>query len=322
MILRMRKPISIIVIAHHNHITLEACLNSIEKNSLEIDQLILVGDNINQKVFEIFLKYKNWQIIRIEKNSPAAARNEGARYAKHDFIAFFDDDVHVQLGWFETMLEKIEKTPWIVLGQSKIIIEDEDNRILKLKEEIKNNREKENKSSTRLKLGSFQYGLDSAAILVRRSWHNYIGGFDEKMRVSEDTDYTLRTLLLGGDFFYTNNTYVKQLKNPTENIIQFFRKYFLYGKVIPYFSAKYCLNLEINKLVIQTFKFEQSFDYFLLNMNIFLGLMLSNRTWQPFLDHGPKASPNYKKNLIEGCSPYFRQIYWEDNIISYEVDPL
>ena len=121
------------------------------------------------------------------RSGAAHARNEGAKQARGDWIVFCDADDVVGDGWLTAMARALADHPVVVPRF-------EGNRL--------------NPDTPFRPLGQ-QTGVDSlwyppflnhaggSGIAVWRECHSRLGGFDESLRVCEDTDYSVRLQLAG-----------------------------------------------------------------------------------------------------------------------------
>ncbi len=217
----MSKSVSFIVIAHQNSFTLKQSLLSCEYSARDHDQLILVLNNPSREVTGIAANLsERWQIVHESQPGPQHARNCGHSFAIHEYLVFLDDDVKIYPGWIEQMLQQF-LSPWIAAGQGSIEFEKHSSlywnylRFCHL---------------SNLKAPALV--VDTAALIIKKSWFVALGGFDPDLSVCEDTDLGLRIKLHGGEIFCEKKIFVTQLYNPHESFYKFFLKIFRTGKFI------------------------------------------------------------------------------------------
>lgn len=95
-----KSSISVIIPTYNSSYTIERALNSVLKQTLQPEKIIIVNDKSTDSTLEIVLEFIKdniteivFQVITLEKNSgPSKARNTGWNNAKTDYIAFLDSD--------------------------------------------------------------------------------------------------------------------------------------------------------------------------------------------------------------------------------------
>lgn len=100
------RTISVVVPAYNSEQTLEACLLSLRRLDYPSYEVIVVDDASTDRTHAIAQRFAS-RCIRLTSNrGAAAARNEGARQARGEIIAFTDADCRVPPDW----LTRIERT--------------------------------------------------------------------------------------------------------------------------------------------------------------------------------------------------------------------
>lgn len=101
--------ISIVVLTYNRDVM--PCLKSIKDNTFNKHEIILVDNSNNYK-----RKYDGYvdKYIGLKDNEGVLARNYGKLIAKYDYIACIDDDVTVESGWDEVLLNTIQESDSIV----------------------------------------------------------------------------------------------------------------------------------------------------------------------------------------------------------------
>ncbi|MCU1601858.1 MAG: mftF 1 [Frankiales bacterium] len=132
--------------------------------------------------------------LRCDRKGASRARNAGWRAARHELVAFVDDDVQVGAGWADALVAALGQAPWVA-GAVGVPVGQEDRErpvaVTTLTE------------PTRLTLGSRGTLGASANLGVRRSALSAVGGFDERLgpgtwtRAAEDLDLLDRLLASG-----------------------------------------------------------------------------------------------------------------------------
>lgn len=92
----MTSKISIIIPVYNSENYLTECLDSVLKQSLKELEIICIDDGSTDNSYQILQKYANkdsrFILLQQENNGAGAARNNGLKNAKGEFIAFLDSD--------------------------------------------------------------------------------------------------------------------------------------------------------------------------------------------------------------------------------------
>lgn len=99
--------ISIIVPVYNAADYIEKCIGSIQAQSIKELQIILVNDGSTDNSLEICRSLKKMderiELVHQENSGASAARNEGMRYAKAQWVMFVDSDDWLEEGALETL---------------------------------------------------------------------------------------------------------------------------------------------------------------------------------------------------------------------------
>jgi len=106
--------ISVIIPVYNSSKTLEKCLKSIFNSNFKDYEVIIVDDQSKDNSIEIAKKF-DVIIIRNNTNSgPGIARNNGAKIAKGDILAFVDSDCVVPKDWLKKIYDYFKKNKDVV----------------------------------------------------------------------------------------------------------------------------------------------------------------------------------------------------------------
>ncbi|MDQ4149778.1 MAG: HAD-IIIA family hydrolase [Actinomycetota bacterium] len=151
------------------------------------DRVILVDDRPgNYERLPGSEHFPNLEVVSSGGRGPAAARNEGWRRSKAEWIVFLDDDVVVTHNWLEALARDLESLPPFVAGsQGNVMVPVPSDRLpTDWERNVK--------------------GLETAVwatadMACRRSALEQVGGFDERFRRAyrEDADLGLRLARAG-----------------------------------------------------------------------------------------------------------------------------
>jgi len=177
--------ISIIIPTFNEEAYLPRLLGSIAKQDYR-DFEVIVADNSSRDRTRSVARTHGARVV--EGGVPGIGRNRGALAARGEYLLFVDADTVLPESFLSGIMARFEKdfvdicVPWIrpIDGTNPIYrtIFQFSNTFFKLMEVIQ------------------PQGL-GVCILTTRRLHNRIGGFSEKVRVSEDFDYINRASLVG-----------------------------------------------------------------------------------------------------------------------------
>ena len=179
------QPVSVVVPTRNRPELLDGCLGTLRKSLRDIDELIVVDSaSSDVRVREVAEKH-GANYIRCDLPGASRARNRGWQSARHEVVAFIDDDVRVDPGWASAIAEAF-KNPGtgFVTGR---IDEAAASHVPPLAQKT------ETSAAVLDPMSDMVFG-HSANLIVRRSALRHIGGFDEllgaggRFRAAEDLD--------------------------------------------------------------------------------------------------------------------------------------
>lgn len=175
----LHKMISIVIPTWNEERYLPNLLRCIKKQTFKDYEIIIADADSTDKTKEI-AKKNGCRIIN--GGMPSAGRNNGAKVAKGELIAFFDADVKFDDNFLRKSVEEITMRKIDVAGVQIIPQTDRLIDILFLK--IFN-----------CLLNFVQYFYPSAyggGLFCKKELHKKVNGFDEKIILGEDIDYVQR----------------------------------------------------------------------------------------------------------------------------------
>ena len=102
----MLQQVSVIIPAYNNDQHLEKCLISVRKQIYKNYEVIVVDDGSTDNTYAIAEKYA--RVVRLKHNlGGGAARNEGAKVARGEILAFTDADVVLPVDWLEKIVKNM-----------------------------------------------------------------------------------------------------------------------------------------------------------------------------------------------------------------------
>ena len=117
-------PISVVIPARNAAADLRACLEALFRNDLTASEIVVIDDASTDATSSIALSFQQSsakvpvRCVRLDEHSgPAAARNEGLRYAAYAYALFVDADIVLpekSLQWIRETLELYSHLPEVV----------------------------------------------------------------------------------------------------------------------------------------------------------------------------------------------------------------
>lgn len=193
------EPVASIIVVHYgSQVVLRNCLDSVVRNTGNVDVIVVDNDELPSDFATAFPEI---HLIRSGRNLGfGAACNLGAAIAKSPFLVFMNNDILVEAGWLEPLLEAFDNRrvgiacPLVVLENERSVINSAggvcDFMALAW-----------NRSLGRLRnsslVGDFFYAPGSC-FAIRRDVFEEVGGFDGNIFLFlEDVDLSWRVRLSG-----------------------------------------------------------------------------------------------------------------------------
>ena len=185
--MRGRAALSVVVPTRDRPAHLARCLSALRAELGPDDELLVVDSASRVPVTGA---------LRCPRPGASLARNTGWRAARHELVAFVDDDVEVQPGWADALVTALADADWVA-GAVGVPPGQEDRERPVAVTTLT--------APTRLTLATRGTLGASANLGVRRSALLAVGGFDERLgpgtwtRAAEDLDLLDRLLAAGLD---------------------------------------------------------------------------------------------------------------------------
>lgn len=186
----MRAGLSVVVPTRDRPEHLARCLAALRVSLAPEDELVVVDSASTVPIAGA---------LRCTRQGASRARNAGWRAARHDLVAFVDDDVVVEPGWADAMASALAEHAWVA-GAVGVPAGQED-RVRPVAVTTLTR-------PTRLTLATRGTLGASANLGVRREALVAVGGFDERLgpgtwtRAAEDLDLLDRLLETGRDGWF------------------------------------------------------------------------------------------------------------------------
>ena len=176
-----------VVIPTFNRISLVArAIDSVLKQSLNPYEIIVVDDGSEDGTSEMIQnKYKSIKLIQQQNNGVSAARNNGIKHAKGDWIALLDSDDEWIEKKLENQVDRLIKTPEYDFCHTNEIW---------IRNGVRVNQRKKHE-----KYGGYIFDkcldicrISPSSVLFRKNILDHVGWFDDQLPVCEDYDLWLR----------------------------------------------------------------------------------------------------------------------------------
>lgn len=185
----MHPEVSVVIPAYNAARFIKHAIDSALSQSLTPSEIIVVDDGSTDDTGSIVNKYDGKVKYIYQANAGAgAARNQGVREARGEWVAFLDSDDFWDENHLELLLKHVQGLPEAVLAYSgKRWVDREGHEILGV-----------DKQTTFPSGWSFSemfagnHISTTSVVVVKRSSFNEVGGFDERLRISQDYDLWLR----------------------------------------------------------------------------------------------------------------------------------
>jgi glycosyltransferase involved in cell wall biosynthesis len=186
--------ISVIVPVRNGESTLAVQLEALARQDLAAPWELIVADNgSTDRTVEVARAFASRMDLRIVDASGVRgaghARNVGARAARAPLLAFVDADDEVAPGWLAAIVDALAEHPVVASRFDKERLNPPD---LREKRGLA-----QDHSLGKHNYAAFLPHAGGSGLAVRRSVHEAIGGFDERLLRLQDTDYSWRLQLAG-----------------------------------------------------------------------------------------------------------------------------
>lgn len=171
--------VSVIIPCYNDHIYLEEAINSVNNQTYKNIEIIIIDDGSGSETKEVLknIKQENLTVLHQENAGPSAARNNGIRHAKGDFILTLDADDYFDAAFVEKGMLIFEQEADTGLVTCNGYVFNKNGVIDEIISEEGD---------------AIHFFLNNSAIgnsLFRKESWSAIGGFDEKMKKGyEDWD--------------------------------------------------------------------------------------------------------------------------------------
>ena len=173
---------SIIIPVYNVEKYIKKCLDSIFNQTYKNFEVIVVNDGTKDSSMDIVEKY-DVKIINQKNQGLSAARNNGAKHAKGEYILFIDSDDYIQKDLLEEIDKSTKNNPDVIRFQIQEVYEDKD--------DIKEYREEyfENKN-----------GVDAFEIISKYHFVENAWAYAFNRKYYQDNKYSFKVGTIHEDF--------------------------------------------------------------------------------------------------------------------------
>lgn len=124
-------PISAVVVNYNGEHYLEACLRSLQGQTVPPDEIVVVENASTDGSLNVLNShFRDVELVRMTTNvGPCIARNVGMRAAKYRFVLLVDNDVVLEPRVLERLREELERRPDAVMAQPRSVFKSDPGRI-------------------------------------------------------------------------------------------------------------------------------------------------------------------------------------------------
>lgn len=283
----MKDLISVIIPFFNSEKTLDTCIKSILKQTINNYEIILIDNNSTDKSKEIALsyskQYKSIKYYNIKKQSVSAARNKGLNESKGNIVCFVDSDDFISKEYLGIMYEN--------LNNNDIVICNFTSNKNKLNDKIKYIKKIDSKKIFNLilkdtKVRGYVWNKIFRKNLIEKN-NIY---FNENLIIGEDIDFVFNYLCHCNNITFVNSKlyYYNISNNNTVNNINNY-KYALEGWLNLFNKYKKNNNDDTNMDIINYFYLKKYYEIKYYNNSI----KRSNKIY-----FSNKLNLNYKTKLF------------------------
>jgi glycosyltransferase involved in cell wall biosynthesis len=215
----IKKTISIVIPAHNEGKYIEKCLKAITTNCDlygGATEVIVVDNNSTDDTF-ILASAFDVKVIKTSATTPAAVRNEGAKLASYEILAFVDGDCIVTEQWLELINNTYQNDKIGAYGGQHIAPKD-DNWVVTAW------------NPTELKTSYAEHAkLPGGNFSIRESVFWKVGGFDESLTSAEDDHLSQQVLDLNYLCVLDSQNFIIHCGYP-KTLIDIYKKQQWHGK--------------------------------------------------------------------------------------------
>ena len=208
--------VSIVIPVHNQWFTTLKCLKALERNLDQVNyEIILVDDASTDITVDAAKNIRGMKIVRLENNiGYLRATNLGASFATGEYIVLLNNDTEPITGWIDSLVSELDQDISVAICGSTLLyptglLQEAGGQIFNGGNAWNLGRNQNPLQGTFRSRREVDY-CSAAALIVRKSFWNLVGGFDERYvpAYCEDSDLCLQAWRLGYRVIFSPNSWV------------------------------------------------------------------------------------------------------------------
>jgi len=183
---------------------LPSCLDSLRAQTFRKFDVVIVDNGSTDESLELLARnYAEVRLVRWAANrGVAAAFNEGVRQCRGEMLALLNNDMELDPGWLQALVDALDADPSAGAAAAKILFIDRKTinsaGDLYRRDGVPGNRGVHEVDEGQYDRSEYVFGASGGASLFRRRLFDEIGFFDERLvSYCEDVDWAWRMQLAG-----------------------------------------------------------------------------------------------------------------------------
>lgn len=315
----MSTPTLAVIVLNWNGISdTVSCLNSLLKQSITVDIIVVDNGSTDNSIEVIKSQYQNITLLKKARNLGfAGGVNVGIRYAidkNYSYVALFNNDAIADKDWVLNLVNNIKTNDSIGIATG-LLLDYSGEKIDSTGEQysIWGLPFPRNRGDKRILApkGQLVFGATGGASLYRTQMLKEIGLFDEDFfAYYEDTDICFRAQLAGWKVAYTPNAIAYHKQGETSKKIPGFTVYQTFKNLPLLFIKNIPLRLLLTTGIRFYFAYTLIFANAIVNGN---GKSAIRGAWMGFILSFKKLSERYKiQSNKKATIKYIKTILWPD----------
>lgn len=214
--------VSVVIPNYNGEKYIKGCLDSLMKQSLKADEIIIVDNNSTDNSLEIIKEYKDYiKLICLKENHGfSVAVNEGIKASRSEFVTLLNNDTELEENWLKELVKCISKEKRIFSCCSKMIRYDNKDIIDDAGDEYTilgwARKIGDGKNISQYTEEKEVFSSCAGAAIYRKSILDEIGYFDENFfAYLEDLDISYRAKVYGYINYYCPSAKVYHIGSAT-----------------------------------------------------------------------------------------------------------
>lgn len=180
-------PISIVIITLNERERLPNLLNDLKQQTQKNVEVLVIDSNSDDDTVDVAESFRHdfaqFQVVKMSRRGTSLGRNTGAEHASHERLLFLDADVRVRTDFIAQLRKVLAHKPRLVAAG---LMRAPTSSGIHVKLSVWT-------FNQLIRLTKFWFPTAVGACIVSsKTVHEYIDGFDERIKLCEDCDYVLR----------------------------------------------------------------------------------------------------------------------------------